>query len=332
MNEIKDFLISINEKFEDDGEYIRCRAFFRNGKNPKSIAIFKNSGVWIDYGGENSYRRFEELSKMAGKGSLAISKNYDKEQEKMTEERIYPVEILKKLLPHYDFYTKKGISDMTLKSLKSGVAVSGKMYQRFVFPIFNQHGNIHGFSGRDIVNGENRPKWKHLGRSKNFVYPCFSDNGECQSAIDESRYVIIVESIGDMIKLRENHIYNVVCSFGLNLSPTLIAFLIASDPDFIVLSFNNDKEKESRGEKNSGKHAAIKEYVRLLEFFDRQQLCICLPDSGDFGDMKSSLEFDKWLLKLETIRSKEEEYAKKIVSEASKTLAGSKLKNIKGIV
>ena len=64
------------------------------------------------------------------------------------------------------FYNDKGIDSSILKKLKGGLATKGKMYQRFVFPIYNQHKQIHGFSGRDMATSKDRPKWKHIGRKK----------------------------------------------------------------------------------------------------------------------------------------------------------------------
>ena len=81
-----------------------------------------------------------------------LGANYNKLtfSEKLEMEEIYPETCLDRLLPHYKFYNDKGISTETLKSLKGGYATTGKLNNRFIFPIYNEHNQIHGFSGRDM--------------------------------------------------------------------------------------------------------------------------------------------------------------------------------------
>ena len=46
---------------------------------------------------------------------------------------------------------RRGIKrKLNLVKLKGGLATRSQMYQRFVFPIYNQYKQIHGFSGRDM--------------------------------------------------------------------------------------------------------------------------------------------------------------------------------------
>ena len=86
-------------------------------------------------------------------------------------EEIYPEDCLERLLPHYKFYNDKRHFHAEPKRLKSGYATSGKLNNRFVFPIYNEHEQIHGFSGRDMNSFGDRPKWKHVGEEKSWIYP-----------------------------------------------------------------------------------------------------------------------------------------------------------------
>ena len=82
-------------------------------------------------------------------------------------EKTWNDEELKNLLPHYSFYEERGISKEVLKTFRSGLAHSGSMNQRYVFPIYNMEGLIHGWSGRDMT-GKKDAKWKHIGRKANW--------------------------------------------------------------------------------------------------------------------------------------------------------------------
>ena len=83
---------------------------------------------------------------------------------------------LDKLFPNYSFYKKKGISEETQKKFQVGLAGVGKMYRRMVFPIYNEHQQIIGFSGRKVDDNNNYPKWKHLGKRNSWVYPAFNSS------------------------------------------------------------------------------------------------------------------------------------------------------------
>ena len=66
-------------------------------------------------------------------------------------EKVYQNEVLDDLFPHYDFYNKKGIDSKNLKLLKGGLATKGKCIS-VLSSIYNEHSQIHGFSGRDMAN------------------------------------------------------------------------------------------------------------------------------------------------------------------------------------
>ena len=69
--------------------------------------------------------------------------------------------------------------------------------QTHSFPLYNLDNQIHGFSGRTVIEEENIPKWKHLGRKSDWVYP----HHIAHPYIDKSNEVILVESIGDCMAL-----------------------------------------------------------------------------------------------------------------------------------
>ena len=89
-----------------------------------------------------------------------------------------------------------------------------------------------------------------------------------RAAIEESREIILVESIGDCISLYNEGFKNCLVTFGLTVSSKLICALTELSPSKIFLSFNNDQESSE----NRGLIAAIKNYCKLLRYFDYDKL------------------------------------------------------------
>ena len=338
---IKSILEELGYQLSDKGSYWQCAALYRNGDNKTAVQIYKDTGAWKDYVANTPFMPFKQLlvltlnsndpkdlEKYLSKDeSFFLTENAREKNEKLYMEDIYPEESLKKLLPHYKFYNNRGISDSILKQLKGGYATKNQMYQRFVFPIYNEYGQIHGFSGRDMSGKEGRPKWKHIGKKNNWVYPAYvkQDKGIFLDDIKED-YVIIVESIGDCLNLIENGFRNVLVSFGLDISSKLLCAIVRFSFKKVILSFNND----SQSSENRGMNAAIKNYLKLLNYFDANDVKICLPTKNDFGEMGKD-DFIKWKKKLTDVQSTNQvlkilEVAKKLKSE--KKLPKTLFKNL----
>jgi hypothetical protein len=325
-DKIKHILQELGYKLSDKGNYWQCSAIYRNGDNPTALQIYKDTGAWKDYVQNTPFMPFKQLLILTlnTNDPQEIGKYLNKEEsfflasqsreivEQIKSEEIYPESILEKLLPHYKFYNDRGISNEILIKLKGGLATRSQMYQRFVFPIYNEYGQIHGFSGRDLSGKEGKPKWKHMGKKKQWVYPAYVPY-ENSFLIDsvESEFVILVESIGDALSCMEHGFNNVLVSFGLDLSSKLICSLIKFNFKQIILSFNNDEGSED----NRGMIACIKNYLKLLSCFDASQVKICLPNKNDFGDMNAN-DFNKWKEKLNLIQ--ESNQIPKIINLANK--------------
>ena len=308
--EIHEILTSLGYTLQDRGNYWQTNAMFRQGDNKTAIQIYKDTGVWRDYVNNTPPSRFERLvEKSAGSSSdlRALLKNKDfsslfkapsNSQPKLSMETIYEEDCLKKLLPHYRFYNDRGVPDKVLKELKGGLATQGQLYQRFVFPIYNEFGQIHGFSGRDMLNKEGRPKWKHTGKKSTWIYPAYVPRPPFPilKILEDSEDLILVESIGDLLALHAHGIYNVLVTFGLDVSPSILSFLPQLNSPRLILSFNND----SSSSENRGLQASVKNYLKLLSHSDPAKICICLPVKNDFGDMTSDC-FEKWRTKLDNI-------------------------------
>lgn len=337
---IQEILEELGYMLTDRGMYWQSNAAFRNGDNNTALQIWKNSGVWKDFvQGSGSLPFYKLLEAHFGPKDKSSVKKYlsfdyvptekvSSQQDRIVMDKIYDNELLEDLFPHYDYYNKKGISSEVLKFLKGGLATKGKMYQRFTFPIYNDHSQIFGFSGRDMT-GKKDAKWKHIGRKSNWIYPYFcpdSSSFPVQEAIEDSRSVILVESIGDMLNLHQHGFKNVLVSFGLDISPSLICHLTSLGLDKIIISFNNDNDKSI----NRGARASVKTYLKLFNHFDFDQLYICLPVKNDFGEM-SKEDFSEWQVKCDCDLDKRAksilDFAHKI--KESENLSKSLVKNIK---
>ncbi|MBL69622.1 MAG: hypothetical protein CMO74_14470 [Verrucomicrobiales bacterium] len=310
-SKIQETLISLGYKLSDRGVYWQTNAVFRNGDNQTALQIYKNTGVWKDYVQDTAFSPFKRLIEATlGTNDKSVVDKYINDEDagllylkkttaapKIEMEEIYGDDMLERLLPHYKFYNNKGISTEILQELKGGLATSGQLNQRFVFPIFNDLNQIHGFSGRDMLANpsKSRPKWKHIGKKKNWIYPFYASD-KTKEAISASRTVILVESIGDALNLKENSIDNCLVAFGLNLSGKLICHLVSLSLDQIVIAFNNDSDKAD----NRGLTAAVKSYLTLLQVFEADKIKICLPTKNDFGDMNKD-DFAEWKAKAKNI-------------------------------
>jgi DNA primase len=294
----KDKLEKLGYNLQDCGNHWRTRAIYRNGKNNTALIIYKDSGVWKDFGADNQSKPFSALVRETLKTDdpkILAEYSVDIEQkqiirekiEKIEMEKIYPESDLEKLLPMTTFYEKRGISAKTQAMFNCGYAGGGKMYRRIVFPIYNLEGQIHGFSGRTVLDSDSTAKWKHVGRKTNWVYPHKTSN----NFIEESGEVILVESIGDCLALYENGYQNVLVTFGLDASSKLVSYLNSFDLKRIIVATNNDQGKEV----NSGGNAAIKTVAKLSQVFDLSIIKINPPLSNDFGDMqREDMSFSDW--------------------------------------
>lgn len=292
---VKSTLEKLGYKLKDCGNHWRTNAMYRGGSNPTAVLVYKDTGVWTDFVRNSPCLPLKDLVSATLKtndpdqiNKILDGKNLPTQpacnKPKISAEKVYPEDILLKLLPHYIYYKRKGINEECLVNLKSGLATSGSMYQRFVFPIFNELGQIHGFSGRDMMDSVDRPKWKLMGKKSNWIYPAYinvSGDFLYKNSIIESKSVILVESVGDMLALHSCGYNNVLVTFGTSISSKLLCFILSTGIEKVYISLNNDSSKE----RNSGRIGSIKIFIKFLNYFSPNKLYISPPTSNDFGDM-----------------------------------------------
>jgi hypothetical protein len=296
---IYQILTDLGYKLKDCGKEYRARPLYRDSDNDTVLKIYKDTGHWFDFK-ENISGDFSSLVSMTLKledtnkakewlknKNFAFYKPEPLEKPLLKSTKTFDIESLSKLENNHSYWMNRGVHQEQLIKFKGGIATTGKMKNRYVFPIFDIKNNIIGFSGRDITN-KSKIKWKHLGEKSEFLYPLFLN----QEAIKEQKEIFLIESIGDMLSLWQAGIKNTMVTFGTSLSLSILNYALKSDIKNIYISLNNDFNKN-----NAGNIAANKTYSRLLRYFDKDQIKIALPTKKDFGEMNKE-EILEWHQKM----------------------------------
>ena len=297
---VKDILVDLGYSNIIEGvKDYRMRPIYRDSDNNTVLSVKKDSGRFIDFSKGISgsiedliqlslnLKDVEEVKKWISQKNFSIETR-EEVKPKLKENKIYNKEMLLKLKKDHSYWVNRNISEEIIAEFDGGVADTGKMAGRYVFPIFNNQDQIVGFSGRDILNRTEVPKWKHIGNKSSWCFPAKKTIKE----IKQSKSVIIVESVGDCLSLYQAGIKNVLVSFGLEISNSIINLMLKVDVNNIHICFNNDSEKN-----NAGNLAAEKAFDKIAKFFDYKQIHINLPDKKDFGEMNTE-EILEWKKKI----------------------------------
>ncbi len=301
MDDIKQILLNLGfSNISDLGKEYRARPIYRDSDNSTVLSVKKDTGYFVDYarGLSGPLEKLVELC--LGCSSGDAKKWLESDQGFIVKKRhVYdiPAKKYKTLSPNaFDdvirdnsYWLNRGISEETISVFDGGVFEKGRMKNRYTFPIYDSNKKLIGVSGRYIYNikeGSRVPKWKHIGEKSKWQHPAYFNSG----VLKQKDFVIVVESIGDMLSLWDAGYKNVLVSFGLDLSFALINSIIKYDIDKIVLAFNND-------ENLAGNNASQKCYKKLLKFFDEEQVQVCLPTKNDFGEMTDG-EIKLWAKKI----------------------------------
>lgn len=335
---IKNVLTDLGYDLNDKGKYWHSRAVYRNGDNRTALQIWKNTGIWRDFVANTKYQPFKKLVELSCSDDIKleeVSRFLEKNEDsfiqstrtpKMEIEQFFDHEEVKTLLPHYKFYNDKKISDKILKLYNGGFSMSGKMNGRFVFPIYDENQKITGLSGRHLLWKENSafPKWKHLGRKANWLYPInIASTNIFKEAIESNKEIILIEGIGDSLALSEQEIYNHMVVFGLDISSKQISHLLSYNLNKIIIATNNDYNKAV----NRGLEGAIKIYLKLIKYFDISKVEIKLPVRKDFAEMlEKNVHISEWINK-KSNKQKQLEYILKETHNKSDKRAANIIQN-----
>ena len=287
MEQFKDILENLGYKLRDRGKEWSMRPLYRASDNDTALCVRKRDGVWIDFVSRDG-GPFEKLVKLtvglptldSAKAWLKSNKfeisTYQPELNVEYDENL-SLEDLKDLVPSYEYWEKRGISKETLDVFQGGVVqknVSSSLYNRYVFPIFDSHKNCIGMTGRWLGEEGKAAKWKHAGSVNRWCHPAIFNKKE----ILKSRKIVLVESMGDFLKLWEAGVKYGLILFSTNLGKAMLKAIIAANPEEIIVSTNNDMNNKFVGNK-----AAKTIQSQLTNFFDPEQVKIVLPELNDWG-------------------------------------------------
>jgi hypothetical protein len=274
-------------------------ALYRGGKNVIALCVRKSDGNFRDFGASGKYPLRGDLDLLlkllnheGGIDSVEIKEATPTQDLK--KDIVYDESCLKRLMPMWDFFTSRGISEDTMRLFRAGTASSGKLNRRVCFPIFDKD-KIIGFAGRwhQKVPPENTPKWKIIGRKKAFIFPSHLNS------VHPDEGIILVESIGCVLRLYEAGITNAFCLFGIELSGALLKKILSENPKRIIISTNNEVDNDS-----IGNIAAQDAKDKLLKYYDESKVFIELPPKKDFFEMTVE-EVKTWY---NAVRSKHETF------------------------
>jgi hypothetical protein len=290
LDKIKNILERLDYPINYVGQnHVSTTALFRSGDNPLALVAYKDN-VWDQIEGQSyTWPRFVAMVKSISLKDAELwltgieVEDGDEQEEKAEKIKIQKILVesdYADLVKSYDFFLRRGISKETLDYVGAGLAQNGPLYGRIVFKIRDDKGKLIGAAGRDALNRGERGvvKWKLKGSKSDWIYPAFEKNLD---AIQRTKQIIIVESVGDVLQLCESGIYNVLCNFGLSFSSSRLSFLLKINPTSIFLGLNDDAESLE----NRGQIAAAKIKVKLSTFFAEDKIINAPPSKGDFGEM-----------------------------------------------
>jgi hypothetical protein len=298
-DEIRQVLSDLGYNLQDYGKEFRACPLYRDSDNNTVLSIKKDTGRWIDFK-ENISGNLVDLVKLTLDCNTEDAKKYLITKISDAPVRVIKPEVkqrktlntnfLNNLIKNNKYWNERGVSDETLSEFEGGICESGKMLNRYVFPIYGERNKLIGVSGRDIAQDHwtKRPKWKHIGDKSSWVYPTQIN----EDLLKQNKKVILVESIGDMLALWEQGIKIVIVTFGLDVSTSILNKLLRLDPNDVIVSLNNDSESNY-----AGNLAATKAKEKLLKYFDEDQIKIALPLQNDFGEM-SPAQISEWYVNL----------------------------------
>ncbi|QQR93370.1 DNA primase [bacterium] len=207
-------------------------------------------------------------------------------------------------------YISKKLGDLEIPLAESGLFVYrgqnlvDKFNDRLMFPVFDNVGQIIGFSGRTILPGDSRPKYINspetiVFKKSNTLYNLFQGKNE----IVENDFAILTEGQIDCISSTNVGIGNIVAPLGTALTVDQLK-LISRYTKNLVLCLDNDEAGTKALEKGFilATEANLRVKISLLpkEYKDIDEFVRSQPDEWKSFATKSS-DFFEYILKSKTI-------------------------------
>lgn len=222
-----------------------------------------------------------------------------------TTKTVFGKECLSRL-KHCDYFVSRGFKKDTLDRFQCGIAHTGKMTKRIVFPIVDMHDDIVAFSGRIIYDKCEKcgkyhegnicgqgfstdSKWKHSASlSKATV---IYNLNVAYDEIAKKKELIVVEGIPDVMKLYQIGVKNVVCMLGTSISLMQIRLLLSIG--YIISKVFLFGDNDAAGKNFQNKHTSYDEEDTgsLSRYFNVEKVVLDgYKDIGDMSDVEA-IEF-----------------------------------------
>jgi len=281
-------LSELGYKLASYGKDYRTQAVYRDGKNASSIIISPSSGTFYDFGTNSGGSIVKLIALTRGIEEYEVNEVCEKIKSNPTLKfedvidipKTFSDKCLDNTFKNYEYFEGRKISKDTQVRFEACVPYRGPLSGRITFPIRDFRNRIIGFTGRDPnwKKGSPYPKWLIFRPKRHFVY----SHKTATPAIKEGKSIILVESVADLLSFYECGIKNVICLFGLNISKSVIKYVLSLNPQNIIISTNKD------GEENDfhGEEGARKLKDKLLTYFSEDKIKISLPDlANDWNDI-----------------------------------------------
>jgi DNA primase len=140
------------------------------------------------------------------------------------------------------------------------------LHRYVTFPLYDQHNQLIGMSGRTLVEGQKKRKyWHSVIPKRRFLFGL----DKAKQGIRDKGYAIVGEGQFDVITSHQHGIDNVVGTMGTALTPDQVS-LLARYADTIYIIFDNDPAGRKALETQLQRHK--RDGVRLIP--------ILLPEQG----------------------------------------------------
>lgn len=268
-----------------------CPGCFFEGKDRKKEHLIVHSNGAFGCCVDQSKAHNRLILQLVGTESDGVIEYYHQEDPKLSNSvSFYDEKLLSKLVKDYSYWINRGIKEEIISSYEGGLAISGKLGDRYVFPVRDKNNMLVGFTGRyikDIPKWSKTPRWRHLGRKKIWIH----DGKRVINETKKEGYAIITEGIGCALALRQSGLKCFYPIFGTVASSTIISSIISCAPKNIIISLNNEKS-------GIGNEAAEDLRNTLINFFNPDNIHIRLPNSGkdwlDANEIERN-EFKNWV-------------------------------------
>jgi DNA primase len=322
-NPLVDYLQQYTELKKMGTKYkCHCPLPDHEDKKTPSMIVFENDSAYcfgcgtnirdsIDFKMKMDGVSFQEAVRdLAERTNIPLPKTEDKKFKKikilqddmMKKTRIFWQNLMrnKKYVKAKDYLLKeRELTEELITEFKLGFCnedfLNDKEYKKFtnriIFPVFNYYGEICGFSGRLLPDGNN--KYSKYINSSEENNPLFERRklvyglDLAKKTIRKEGFVVWVEGFMDVITLHKFGVYNVIASMGTAITDEQVD-LISKFTQEIILYLDTDE-------------AGSKAIINNLDIFDKYDILLKIVEGErglDPAEMALKLkgDFKDWLL------------------------------------